>query len=131
MLGRQPRRRLGERGVAARRLLRDLALAGDPLPQSRLDGNRALFGDQLRRMAEALDSDDARHFLREQRRIAQPDIAAERMADQRERRQTLGEFGDVEHIALGRIEATRPLAVAVAAQVRREHAITAGEGLPR
>ncbi|OYV58704.1 MAG: hypothetical protein B7X01_03535 [Acidiphilium sp. 21-62-4] len=77
MLGRQPRRRLAKRSVATRRFLGVLALTGDPLREALLDGNRALLGDELGRMAEALDRHDARHLLREERRIAQPDVAAE------------------------------------------------------
>lgn len=128
----EPRGRLFQRGVAARRLV--VARAGDPLARTRLD--RLLLLPQRGRMAEALDGDEAAHTIGKQRRIAQPDIAAQRMADQVERRQPqrLDHLREVGQIAFCRIEPA-PSAVAVPAQIRRDDAIApredGGDPVPR
>ena len=113
-----------DRGVAPRQSARQRALLDDPFLHPLMDRHcRALF-HLARRGAEAFDRDELLHGLGIDAGVADRDVAAERMRDDRRRRQTLlmDQLREIVDIGGGRIIAVgRPLAVAVTAQIGRQH----------
>src|SRR5215470_7225953 len=112
-----------DRGIAPRHTARETALLLDPCLHALGDRLLALLGEHLGRPTETLDGDEVPHFLWINAGIAECDVASERMPDDRDGCQLLlmNELCHVIDVTCHGVAAgSRPLAVAVAAQVGRD-----------
>ena len=110
-------------GIAARHAAGELALFGDPVLHAFGEGGLSPLLQDFRRRAQPLDRDQTPDVLRVDAGIAQRDVAAQRVRHHRHRRQLLlmNQLRQVVDIAAhGVVAVGRPLAVAMAAQVRRD-----------
>jgi hypothetical protein len=119
-----PRVGVLDRRVATGKTSGEFALVLDPGGDAFLDRLAVALGRFFRRRAEAFDRDQPLDGIGEDAGVAQRDIAAERMADDRHRGEPelmdeLREIVDVADHIVG--AGARPCAVAVAAQIRRDH----------
>src|SRR6266542_2432040 len=119
-----PAEGLLDRRVAPGHPAGEVALLADPLVHALGNGLLATLGQDARRGAESFDGDQLRHRLWIDAGVAERDVAAERVGDDRDRGQPLlvDELGEVVDIAGHRVAPIRrPLAVAMAPQVGRDH----------
>src|SRR5713226_9321574 len=123
-----------DRRVAPRQPAGERALLADPLVHALGDRLGGARGELARRRAEPLDGDQLRDRLGVDAGVAERDVAAERVGDDRDGREPLlvDELRQVVDVARHRVATVRgPLAVAVAAEVGRDHVPVVAERLRR
>src|SRR3546814_4220979 len=114
-------------GVAPRLSAGELPLLVYPSAHAAVDAHLLQLRFELRRKAQTFDRNQPRHILRIDAGIAQREIGAEGMGDDRDRCELLlvDELGDVIDIGRRRIAAVGgPLAVAMAPEVGRDRKST-------